>query len=102
MELREKMDKSGDEQGCERRNAMMEFEVFRRQASLVAHELAVTVQRHGLLALNPAAYTELGAPEAVELLYARRERLIGLRAAAASTPDAYRVRKQSSGPGFLV
>jgi hypothetical protein len=62
----------------------------------------VTVQRHGLLTLNQAAYAELDAPEAVELLYARRERVIGLRAAAASAPDAYRVRKSGVGAGFLV
>ena len=81
---------------------MTQFDVFRRQPPLGAHEPTVTVQRHGLLALNRAAHAELGAPEAVELLYARRERVIGLRAAAASAPDAYRVRTPSVGAGFLV
>jgi hypothetical protein len=81
---------------------MTEFDVFRRQVPPVALEPTVTVQRDGLLTLNHAAYMELGAPEAVVLLYARRERLMGLRAAAAGTPDAYRVRKPSVGPGFLV
>jgi hypothetical protein len=81
---------------------MTEFEVFRRQVSPVIQEPAVTVQRDGVLLLNDAAYTELGAPDAVELLFARRERVMGLRAVAAATPDAYRVRKTSGGPGFLV
>ena len=81
---------------------MTQFEEFRRQPLPAAHEPAVAVQRHGLLTLNRAAYAELGAPEAVELLYARRERVIGLRAAAASAPDAYRVRTPTVGAGFLV
>src|SRR5829696_8922146 len=63
------------------REAMTQFEVFRRQPPAGAHEPTVTVQRHGLLTLNQAAYAELGAPDAVQLLYAHRERLIGLRAA---------------------
>jgi hypothetical protein len=81
---------------------MTEFEVFRRQVVPVPDEPTVTVQRDGLLTLNHAAYVQLGAPQAVELLYARRERLLGHRAAAASTPDANRVRRPSVGPGFLV
>jgi tartrate dehydratase beta subunit/fumarate hydratase class I family protein len=94
-----------DDRGGQRqewREAMTQFEVFRRQPPAGAHEPTVTVQRHGLLTLNQAAYAELGAPDAVQLLYAHRERLIGLRAAGAKTPDAYRVRKPSVGPGFLV
>jgi hypothetical protein len=81
---------------------MPEFEVFRRRVSPVSQEPAVTVQRDGVLLLNDAAYTALGAPDAVELLYAGRERVIGLRPADTSTPDAYRVRKPSAGPGALV
>ena len=81
---------------------MTQFDVFRRQPPPGAHEPTVTVQRYGLLTLNHAAYAELGAPEAVELMYARREGLIGLRAAAASAPDAYRVRTPTVGAGFLV
>ena len=81
---------------------MIEFEVFRRQVSPVTREPAVTVQRDGVLLLNDAAYAAFGTPDAVELLYARRERVMGLRAATSNTPDAYRVRKPSAGPGFLV
>jgi hypothetical protein len=81
---------------------MTEFEVFRRQVSPVTQEPAVTVQRDGVLLVNDAAYSALGAPDAVELLYARRERVMGLRAVDAGTRDAYRVRKTSGGPGVLV
>jgi hypothetical protein len=79
-----------------------EFEVFRPQMSPSTQEPAVTVQRDWVLLLNHAAYTELGAPDAVELLYARCERVMGLRAVAAGIPNAYRVRKTSGGPGVLV
>ena len=81
---------------------MTELEVFRRQVLPGKQEPALTVQRDGVLLLNDAAHMALGAPDAVELLYARRERVMGIRAAGASTPDAYRVRKPSAGRGFLV
>lgn len=79
----------------------MQFEVFRRQ-SPPTQEPAVTVQRDAVFVLNPAAHAALKAPAAVELLYAPRQRVIGLRGASADTPNAYRVRRPSEGPGYLV
>lgn len=80
----------------------MEFEVFRRQQSPPTPEPAVSVQRDGVFVLNQAAYTALGAPAAVELLYAPQQMVIGLRAAQADAPNTYRVRTPSEGVGFLV
>jgi hypothetical protein len=81
---------------------MAEFEVFRRQVPPVVHGPVVTVQRHGLLTLNRAAFEALGAPEAVKLLFDRDARVMGLHPAVLDCSDAYRVRRQSRGPGFLV
>ena len=81
---------------------MSNFEVFSRRGTVRANDLWVTMQRHGTLSLNIAAFAALGEPEAVELLFDPQAHVIGLRAAVLSCPDAYRVRRQSSGSGFIV
>ena len=53
---------------------------------------AVTIQKRGALALNPAAFEFLGLPKAVELFYDRQKRLIGIKKASLNNPDAYPVR----------
>lgn len=75
----------------------MPFEVFKRQRAPVSTEPAVTIQKRGTLSLNAAAYESLEAPEAVELLYDRSERLIGMRKANPSTDHAYAVRPLGKG-----
>jgi hypothetical protein len=44
------------------------------------------------MSLNTPAYEALGSPDFVELLYDRKERLIGLQKAGAAVPHAYLVR----------
>lgn len=46
------------------------------------------------MSLNRAAYEALGSPEAVELLYARADRTIGLRAGDPGALHTYPIRRQ--------
>ena len=71
--------------------------MFKRTNAPRAHGPALTVTTGGTLNLNVAAFELLGQPEAVNLLYARDERIIGLRPARRDELDAYPVR--SSRPG---
>ncbi len=68
---------------------MSEFEVFRRTHSPVVNTPAVTLTKRGQLSINDAAFTELGSPKAVELMYSRADRIVGIRAVDPSEPHAY-------------
>ena len=70
----------------------MGFETFQRQRVAAGRDPAVTIQRKGVISLNIPAYEALGKPEAVELLYDRVEKLVGLRKADPSVEHAYMVR----------
>lgn len=64
---------------------------------------AVTIQRRGTLGLNRAAYVALGAPNAVELLFDREAKKIGLRAIGRTAENAYVVRVNGyGGSSFFV
>lgn len=77
----------------------MPFETFTRTRVPVTTEPYATIQKGGTaFSLNAAAFQALGSPKAVELLYDRDERLIGLRKVAPSTPHAYEVRGQGKRP----
>src|SRR5580692_2115199 len=70
----------------------MAFETFKRQRVPLTTEPAITIQKRGNLSLNPPAYKALGSPEAVELMYDRERRLIGLRKTDPESEVAYLVR----------
>lgn len=75
----------------------MAFETFKRQRAPVSREPTVTIQKRGMLSMNAPAYAELESPEAVELMFDREERLIGLRKVDPSTEHAYVVRPLGKG-----
>jgi hypothetical protein len=75
----------------------MAFETFKRQRAPISVDPAVTIQKRGTLSLNGAAYRALNEPEAVELLYDRDQKLMGLRKAEPSTGHAYVVRPLGKG-----
>jgi hypothetical protein len=81
---------------------MANFEVFTRRATPAAKGPTVTVQRQGNISLNYAAFEAMGEPDMVELLYDREDDVMGLRTAQDNSPHAYRLRKQSSGSGFVI
>jgi hypothetical protein len=74
----------------------MGFEVFNKRLAPLSKTPSVTIQKRGLMSLNRAAYALLGEPKAVELLYDREERVIGLRPVSEDVPHAYPLRAQSS------
>jgi hypothetical protein len=69
------------------------FEEFQRKYAKASREPTLTVTVRGTLNLNEAARAALGNPEAVVLLYARDEAIIGLRPASRDEPNAYLVGK---------
>ena len=68
------------------------FEKFRRYKVTEGDEPFVSLHKRGIFAFNRNAYEKLGEPEAVEILYAPNENIIGFQAAKKSSPDAYVVR----------
>lgn len=81
---------------------MANFEVFDRRTRPVPSQATITLQKRGTFSLNRAAFRALGEPEAVELLYDRAERLVGLRNATVDNPFAYPVRKQQNAASYLI
>jgi hypothetical protein len=83
------------------------FETFRRYKVTEGDTPIVALHLRGIFALNQNAYEKLGEPEAIEMLYAPEERVVGFRAAPKTSPDAYAVRHttktahQVEGRGFL-
>jgi hypothetical protein len=71
---------------------MPNFEVYRRQRAPVSSEPTVTVQKLGTFSMNSAAYDALSSPSAVELLFDKNERLLGIRKADPSARHAYGLR----------
>lgn len=74
----------------------MPFEVFNKRFAPLAKAPSVTIQKRGLMSLNRAAYALLGEPKAVELLFDKDERIIGLRPIDDAAAHAYPLRPQSS------
>jgi hypothetical protein len=70
------------------------FEVFDKKSATSSKTPMVTIQKDGPFSLNKAAYDAMGAPEYVELLYDRAEKLIGFRPASPDSPRAYEVKAQ--------
>ena|SRR6266699_1955899 len=81
------------------------FEVFSRTSVPLSKDPAVTIQHRGSLSLNKSAYVLLGSPTAVQLMYDRSSRVIGIRATADGAADAYVPRaatKDGDAGPFLV
>jgi len=70
------------------------YELFTFKNSPFAPGLQVSIQAHRNMTFNLAVYEALGKPAAVQLLYNRERRSVGLRAADPDAPGAFRVRKQ--------
>jgi hypothetical protein len=83
---------------------MREFETFTRRMVPLVKKPAVTIQKRGTMTLNKAAYVALGAPEAVELLYDKKNNVMGIRPINPEVDHAYPMRPQANkedGP-FIV
>ncbi|MBE7195990.1 MAG: hypothetical protein INR66_26360 [Gordonia polyisoprenivorans] len=83
---------------------MPDFEVFDKANVLAKHVPMVTLLKGRILSLNRAAFVALEQPKAVELLFDRVKRIIGLRPVLPSIPHACFVRTSGRGHNgpFLV
>ncbi len=81
---------------------MTEFEVFTKRSRPISTQATVSIQKKGNFALNQVAYEMLGQPEAVELLFKRTERIMGLRAVTKDMRHGYPVRKQQNSQSYLL
>jgi hypothetical protein len=85
-------------------DAVPDFEVFTRRMIPLVKQPSVTIQKRGTMSFNKAAYVALGSPKAVELLYDRAQKIIGVRAVSPDLEHAYPMRPQANkddGP-FIV
>ena len=74
----------------------MGFEVYEKGSAPVATVPSVTIQKRGLISINRAAYALMKEPEAVELMWDRERKLVGLRPVPIEAANAYPVRPQSA------
>ena len=83
---------------------MPTFEVFTARTTVRSTEPLVTVHKRGTISLNSSAWSAIGEPTAVELLYDPEHRVIGLRPAGPDAEHAYPVRSSSGTgrPPYLV
>lgn len=81
----------------------LEFEVFNRRATLEKTPPLVTLQPRGTLALNQAAKDALGDPQHVELLFDRKQQVIGIRAAAdPDSSSSYPLKEKANGRVYIT
>lgn len=73
---------------------MPDFEVFTRRMVPMTKQPSVTIQKRGLISLNRSAQVALGEPEAIELLYDREQKIVGIRPVDPKEPHAYPLRAQ--------
>ncbi|MHB8466743.1 MAG: hypothetical protein ACYDH6_19230 [Acidimicrobiales bacterium] len=82
------------------------FEVFtRRRYRPDEQEPWVTIQKAGGISFNNAAFEALGEPKAIELLFNRKQRILGVRSVDSSVPHAYKVQAPGGGKrdkGFII
>lgn len=82
--------------------AQPQFEMFTHRHSRADKIPILAIQRRFNASANRAAVEALGNPEAVHLLYDGTQRIIGLRAAKASDPHAYPLRKQGEANTYIL
>ena len=89
----------------------MTFKVFERENYLPPSSPSVTIQRKGLFSLNAAAMQMLGNPEAIQFLWDRDRRVVGIQAVSVDASNAYPMRRQGTrarlpsahgGPGLVA
>lgn len=76
---------------------MPTFETFTKRLVPLAKAPYVTIQKRGTMSFNHSAFVALGSPEAIELLYDRDERIIGVRAVHPGVEHAYPIRATGGG-----
>jgi hypothetical protein len=73
----------------------VDFERFDKRHIAIAGSPFATIQQGGrVMTLNRVAYEMLGGPEAVELLWNKQNRVIGVRQVSPKEPYAFPLRAQ--------
>jgi hypothetical protein len=91
-----------DEGGCVTDVSEFEWEEFDRRSAPKVSTPIITLQKRGNFGINRAAFEAMGRPEAVKLLYDRKQQVIGIRPADdPEARNAYQVRKQPNSDSFL-
>lgn len=81
---------------------MPNWEKFTITGGRGVYEKRVSLSPRGVFTLNQPTFEEMGEPEAVEFLFDREQRLIGLTPANKEVPHAYIVRKQKANKSYLI
>lgn len=81
---------------------MPTWEIFDQRSVPIVTVPIVAIQKRGILSLNQAAFEALSSPPAVELLFDRESRMVGLRGVDTAAPHAYTVRKQPGANTYVV
>jgi hypothetical protein len=82
---------------------MPNWEVFKGRGAPVVKDPYVTLQKGGSIALSKPACDLLGGPGAVELLFDRETRMMGVRPASTDERHAYPIRHTPTNPGqYLI
>jgi hypothetical protein len=76
----------------EQEEVMPSFELYERGSAPIRTAMTLSVLAKGTFSLSQAAFAAMGRPEAVQLLYARDENLIGMRPVDVDARSAYAVR----------
>jgi hypothetical protein len=73
----------------------VDFERFDQRHIAIAGSPFVTIQKGGrVMTINRPAHEMLGSPEAVELLYNKKNRVVGIREVSKKEPYAFPLRAQ--------
>ncbi len=80
----------------------MPFEIFDKRSVPLQTRPQMTIQARGTMSFNAASFEALGSPKAVELLYDRDAKKIGLRMTDPHNPNAYPMRVVGTGRSYIV
>ncbi|MGI8680020.1 MAG: hypothetical protein ACR2LX_15330 [Jatrophihabitans sp.] len=78
---------------------MPNFESFSRRMLSLKADPHITIHKRGTISLNRSAFSALGSPDAVELLFDREQSIVGLRAVHPKADNSYHVRSTSRSSG---
>jgi hypothetical protein len=79
-----------------------QWEVFDKRAVPMTKTPQLTIQSRGTMSMNAACFAMLGGPPAVELLFDRDRKVVGLRPSTAENPIAYPIRPVGAGQKTYV
>lgn len=82
---------------------MRNFEQFTGRAIPATRKtFRVAIQTRGNMSLNQAAFSALGEPAAVLLLYDKEAKVVGLKPVSADTRHAFPIRRQPNSKSYVI